>query len=35
MGFLQSQAEAGNVALVERLDRHCGLILLMLDEGFA
>src|SRR5512134_473114 len=35
MRFLDGQAEAGDIALVEHIDRHHGLIELMLDERFA
>jgi hypothetical protein len=35
MRFLQSQAEAGDIVLVEDIARHCSLVQLMLDEGFA
>src|SRR4029453_6104948 len=35
MRFLEGQTEAGDIALVEHLNRHHSLVQLMLDEGFA
>src|SRR5438874_8722069 len=35
MRFLEGQTEAGDIALVEHIDRHHCLVQLMLDEGFA
>src|SRR5262245_33660984 len=35
MRFLQGEAEAGDVALVEHIDRHRGLVQSMMDQGFA
>jgi hypothetical protein len=35
MRFLQSQAEARDIVLVEDIARHCSLVEMMLDERFA
>ena len=35
MRFLQGQAETGDIALVKHIDRHCGLVELMMRERFA